>query len=111
MNKNDLATQIAKTTTMTKHEANRAVDEVAVALASALGRGETVNLHGLGVFSIEERSARAGRNPRTGEAISIPASKSPKFRGCGALRAAVSALATTQQATGASRDENCNTIR
>ncbi|MEI7610121.1 MAG: HU family DNA-binding protein [Rhodospirillaceae bacterium] len=109
MNKKDLAAEIAKTTTMTKPEAIRAVDEVTVALASALGRGETVNLHGLGVFSIEERAARAGRNPRTGEAISIAASKSPKFRGCGALRAAVSALAKTQQAPGAARDESCNT--
>ena len=111
MNKNDLAIEIAKTTTMTKPEAIRAVDEVTAALATALGRGELVNLHGLGVFSIAERSARAGRNPRTGEAISIPASRSPKFRGCGALRAAVSALATTQQTPGSARDDNCNTTQ
>ena len=77
MNRRDLTAEIANTTGITKTEATRAVDGVFAALSTALGRGEAVNLHGFGVFSIESRPARAGRNPRTGEAISIPASRSP----------------------------------
>ena len=80
-------------------------------IAQQLAGGGRVELRGFGAFSSRERDARKGRNPRTGEAISIPASRSPKFRGCGALRAAVSALATTQQAAGSARDDNCNTIQ
>ena len=61
---------------------NAILDEIVAALA----RGDRVELRGFGAFSVKHRPARAGRNPRTGEEIKIPASKQPKFKAGKALK-------------------------
>lgn len=67
----------------TKKNARAYTDAVLTAIATALGNGDDVALQGFGVFEVRERSARAGRNPKTGEAISIPASKTVGFKANG----------------------------
>ena len=65
------------------------VDAVFEVIAEALAREEAVRIAGFGTFETKSRSARTGRNPRTGESVSIPASKAPSFKAAKALRDAV----------------------
>ena len=74
---------------VSKAEAQRAVDAVFTSITDNLTRGEEVRLTGFGSFSVAKRSARAGRNPRTGETIQIKASKQPKFKAGSPLKDAV----------------------
>ena len=80
MNKNDLVTQVAEAAGLSKNDATKAVDAVFEGIAGAMKKGDEVRLVGFGTFAIAERAASEGRNPRTGEKISIPASKQPKFK-------------------------------
>jgi DNA-binding protein HU-beta len=79
MNKSELIAAVADGANMTKTEAGSAIDAVFEAITTAMKSGEDVRLVGFGTFSVASRSHRTGRNPRTGETLVIPASKSPKF--------------------------------
>ena len=89
MTKADLASKVAESG-MTKKDAAAAVDAVIVAIKDALAEGEKVSLIGFGTFSVKERKARTGRNPRTGEKLEIPAKKIPVFSPGKGLKDAVS---------------------
>ncbi len=80
MNKNDLVAEVAERAEISKTDAAIAVDSVFDAIADALKKGDEVRLVGFGTFSVTERAASEGRNPRTGEKISIEASRQPKFK-------------------------------
>ena len=89
MNKNDLISSVAESSGLTKADAGRAVDGVFDSIASALASGDDVRIVGFGSFSVANRPASKGRNPRTGEEIQIPASKQPKFKAGAPLKSAV----------------------
>ncbi len=80
MNKNELVAAVAEAADLSKADAGRAVDSMLDCVTNALKSGDEVRLVGFGTFSVSERAASEGRNPRTGEKINIPASKLPKFR-------------------------------
>jgi len=90
MNKTELIAAVAEKTGMTKKDAERAVSMTFDTVAQALVKGEKVQVSGFGIFEVKEREARVGRNPRTKEAIQIPASKAPAFKAAKALKDAVS---------------------
>ena len=73
MNKNDLIAAVADISGLGKAEAGKSVDAVLEAVSSALSSGDEVRLVGFGTFSVADRKASEGRNPRTGETIKIPA--------------------------------------
>lgn len=73
----------------TRKEAADAVDAVLDGIVSSLQRGDTVQFTGFGKFSVAERGPRQGVNPRTGERISIPAGKVPRFSAGAALKSSV----------------------
>ena len=89
MNKNDLISSVAEASGLTKADAGRAVDGVFDSIASALSSGDDVRIVGFGSFSVANRAASTGRNPRTGEEVQIPASKQPKFKAGAPLKSAV----------------------
>ena len=89
MNKHDLISSVAEASGLTKADAGRAVDGVFDSIASALSSGDDVRIVGFGSFSVANRAASTGRNPRTGEEIQIPASKQPKFKAGAPLKSAV----------------------
>lgn len=89
MNRNDLITSVANDTGLGRREAAKAVDSVFAAITDALKGGDEVRLVGFGTFSVAERAATQGRNPRTGESIDISASKQPKFRAGKGLKEAL----------------------
>ena len=80
MNKNDLVSAVATSTGLSKSDGANAVDSMLNSIAGALEDGDEVRLPGFGTFSVRQRNASEGRNPRTGEPIQIPASKLPKFK-------------------------------
>lgn len=90
MNKADLINEVSERTSLTKKDSERAVNAVIAAIEDALKQGEKVSLVGFGTFEVRSRQARMGRNPQTGEAIQIPASKVPAFRPGKALREIIS---------------------
>lgn len=79
MNKNELIAKIAEAG-LSKKDAGTALDAAIAAISDALAKGESVQLIGFGSFSVKERAAREGRNPRTGEIVKIAASKTPVFK-------------------------------
>lgn len=79
MNKTQLIEVVAKETGLKKKDAEAAVAAVFGAIENALADGEKVQLIGFGSFEVKERAARTGRNPFTGAALEIPASKYPAF--------------------------------
>ena len=79
MNKTELIEHIAHNADLSKMGAARALEATLSAVRQTLKKGGTVSLVGFGTFSVSKRAARTGRNPRTGEAIKIKASKAPKF--------------------------------
>ncbi len=89
MNKSELIDKVAEAAELNKASATRAVEAVFDGIAQALKQGDTVNLVGFGTFSVGARAARSGRNPRTGETITIAASKTPKFKAGKGLKDAV----------------------
>ncbi|HEV7370895.1 HU family DNA-binding protein [Arenibaculum sp.] len=80
MNKNDLVAHVADAASLSKTDATKAVDAVFDGIINSLKKGDEVRLVGFGTFAVAERAASEGRNPRTGEKISIPASRQPKFK-------------------------------
>lgn len=74
MNKNDLVAEVAKNTGLSKTDASKSVDAFLNAVTGALKKNDEVRLVGFGTFSIAQRAATEGRNPRTGAKINIPAS-------------------------------------
>ena len=89
MNKTDLVEVVALKTGMTKKDAEAAVKAVNEAIAEALAAGDKVQLVGLGTYYVKTRAAREGRNPKTGEAMTIAASKTPAFAAGKALKDAI----------------------
>ncbi len=89
MNKNDLIQQLSDRSGMAKHDAAKAVDGVFDLITDALKRGDEVRLTGFGVFVVASRAGGKGRNPQTGEEITIPPSKQPRFRAGKQLKDAV----------------------
>ncbi len=86
MNKTELVTAIADRTQLTKKEADNALKAFIDVVGEELSNGEKVQLAGFGTFEVAQRAAREGINPRTKETITIPASKSPKFKAMKALK-------------------------
>ncbi len=89
MNKADIINKIADEIGTTKADAERAVEVIITTIEKSLKSGEEVSIAGLGIFSAKVRNARTARNPRTGEAIEVPAMRVPKFRPAKALKDAV----------------------
>ncbi len=89
MNKSDLVDAIADSAGLSKADAGRALDAVVDSVTGALKKGQSVSLVGFGTFTVRDRAARTGRNPRTGETIQIAASKNPAFKAGKALKDAV----------------------
>lgn len=89
MNKSDLIDAIANSAGLSKADAGRALDATVDAITGALKKGQSVSLVGFGTFSVRDRAARTGRNPRTGQTIKIAASKNPAFKAGKALKDAV----------------------
>ena len=89
MNKADLVNELHSTIGGTRVAAEQAMESIISAITNALKQGGEVSIAGLGIFSVKQRKARTARNPRTGEAITVPAMKVPKFRAAKALKDAV----------------------
>lgn len=89
MNKTELVEAMADAADISKAAAGRALDGMVDAIAKAVKSGDTVSVIGFGTFSLRERAARSGRNPKTGETIQIAASKSPGFKAGKAFKDAV----------------------
>lgn len=89
MNKNDLVNSVADHSGLNKNDAGKAVEAVFESIISALKSGEEVRLVGFGTFSVSKRKASTGRNPRTGEPMTIKASTQPKFKAGKGLKDAV----------------------
>ncbi|MDO5770222.1 MAG: HU family DNA-binding protein [Psychrobacter sp.] len=80
MNKQDLINKMASDAGITKDQARTALQAFEHGVTEALVNGETVQMVGFGTFSTSERSARTGRNPKTGEALDIPAKMVARFK-------------------------------
>jgi DNA-binding protein HU-beta len=80
MTKADLIEGLSNKLSLNKIDAEKAVNAVLDDIIAALKQGERVNISGFGTFSVAERGARSGRNPKTGETIEISASRSAKFK-------------------------------
>ena len=89
MNKTELVDAMAESADISKAAASRALDGLIEAITASLKEGDQVNVVGFGSFSVRERAARTGRNPQTGAAIEIKASKNPAFKAGKALKDAV----------------------
>ncbi len=89
MNKSDLIEAMAEAGDISKAAAGRAFDGLTDAIAVSLKNNENVSILGFGTFSVKERAARSGRNPRTGETIEIAASRTPAFKAGKGLKDAV----------------------
>ena len=86
MNKSEMIDAIARHADISKAAAGRALEATVTAIKSSLKKGDMVTLVGFGSFYVGRRNSRAGRNPRTGDAIKIEAAKVPKFRAGKALK-------------------------
>ena len=80
MNKSEFVKHIANQQNITQDEASNIIDTFTSSVISVLGEGNEIQLIGFGSFSVSEVAARAGRNPKTGEVIQIPAYKQPRFK-------------------------------
>jgi DNA-binding protein HU-beta len=86
MTKVDLVAQVAANTDMTKKDADKAVNAVFEAMSKALAEGEKISVSGFGTFEVRERAERQGTNPRTGERMTIEATRSVAFKQGKALK-------------------------
>ena len=93
MNKTELVAAIAAKAELSKKDSEEALKAFTEVVAEQLKKGEKIQLVGFGTFEVSERAARKGKNPQTGEAIKIPASKSPKFKAGKALKETVNTKA------------------
>lgn len=89
MNKSELIASVAEKTSLTKKDAEKAVQAFLTTIEEALSAGDRVQLVGFGTFEIRERAARKGRNPKTGEEIDIAAAHVPVFKAGKQLREGV----------------------
>ena len=89
MNKNDLISAVSESADISKADATKAVDSVFSNITGSLQSGNEVRLVGFGTFSVAQRKATTGRNPRTGEQIQIAASNQPKFKAGKGLKSSV----------------------
>jgi DNA-binding protein HU-beta len=89
MNKAEFVTSVADAAGITKADAAKAVEAVIAVVEKALKKGDPVSIIGFGTFSVRRRAARTGRNPRTGAALKIKASKVPAFKAGKALKEAI----------------------
>ena len=89
MKKVELVEDVAEETGLTKADATKAIDATFKAITNALANGDKVPLVGFGTFDVSERAAREGRNPRTGEPVTIAARKAVTFKAGSALKDAV----------------------
>ena len=91
MNRTELVAAMAEKTQLSKKDADAALKAFIDVVAEELKKGEKIQLVGFGTFEVSERAAREGRNPQTGETMTISASKSPKFKAGKALKDLVNA--------------------
>ena len=89
MNKAELIQAVAATGNLKKKDAEVAVNAITEVITNALKNGEKVQIVGFGTFEVKARNARTGRNPKTGEAIEVPACKHPAFSAGKALKDSV----------------------
>lgn len=89
MKKADLIAAVADKADISKADAGRAVEAFTVVVEETLKGGDSIALVGFGTFTVRERAARTGRNPRTGQTIQIKASKNPAFKAGKALKDAL----------------------
>jgi len=89
LNKTELVSELAQKVDMTKKDAEKVVNAFFSTIEEALKSGDKVQLIGFGTFEVRERQARKGRNPQSGEEISIPAARVPAFKAGKALKDAV----------------------
>lgn len=89
MNKTEFVAAIADQAGLSKKDAEKALKAFTDTVTAELKKGEKVQLVGFGTFEVSERAAREGRNPQTGKAMKIAASKAPKFKAGKALKVAV----------------------
>ncbi len=89
MNKAELITTIAENSNLTKADSGRALEGILSAIENALKADDSVTLVGFGTFSVKDRAERIGRNPQTGEEITIAAAKIPSFKAGKNLKDAV----------------------
>ena len=89
MNKTKLVNAVAEKAGLSKKDAEKVINATVDAITAALQAGDKVQLVGFGAFEVKTRAERTGRNPRTKETITIPASKSPVFKAGKALKDAV----------------------
>lgn len=86
MNKQELIAAIAEKAELEKDDAKKALNAFIEVVGDELKKGEKIQIIGFGTFEVSERAAREGRNPQTGEAMEIKASKNPKFKAGKALK-------------------------
>ena len=91
MNKTELIDAMAEKTGLTKKNAEAALNAFVETVSEQLVKGDKVSLVGFGTFEVTERAAREGRNPQTGETMTIAASKAPKFKAGKGLKDQVNA--------------------
>ena len=89
MNKTELVASVAEKAELSKKDAEKAVAAMLESVEGALKAGDKVALVGFGTFEVKERAARTGKNPRTGEAVKIPAARVPVFKAGKGLKDAV----------------------
>ncbi len=89
MNKTELVAAIAAKEKIEKKAAEAAVKAVTYAITDALAKGDKVQLVGFGTFEVRNRAAKTARNPQTGKAVKVPATKVPAFKAGAALKAKV----------------------
>jgi len=89
MNKTELVDAVATKSGLTKQDSKKAVDALFETISNTLAQEEKIQLVGFGTFEIRERAERTGRNPQTGEEMTIPASKVPAFKPGKELKEAV----------------------
>lgn len=86
MNKAELVAAIADKASLSKKDAEAALKAFTDVVSEELKKGEKIQLVGFGTFEVSERASRTGRNPQTGEEMTIPASRAPKFKAGKALK-------------------------
>ena len=89
MNKTELIAAAAEESGLTKKDTERAINAAFEAISTALANGDKVQIAGFGSFEVKDREARTGRNPHTGEAIEIAATRVPGFKASKTLKDAV----------------------
>ena len=89
MNKTELVDAVAKQAELSKQDAKKAVEALFETISNTLAKEEKIQLIGFGTFEVRERAARTGRNPQTGEEMTIPSSKVPAFKPGKELKEAV----------------------